>query len=382
MLPVWHGIDQSYLATVHPPLADLLAVSTSNGVEKVADEVSRAIARRRQRPDATTSLTPVAPPADAIIPRQERGKRASSEPRFLGWAWLRNNRTPITVAAIGGALAVIGATALLALPGLFEGGHQTTGGSSVPRASPTALGPRLHDRKRYVADVLSDRPVVYYTFDGPGVGALADGLSTHLPLASARLPRVTGSLGGDKAVHFENNRPFLAISPLAALTGAHPRTVELFFRTTRPTDQTLVDVGAPMTDHKFRIALTDGRQAFAPDAGPGLYIQFWDNDLYVPIGGLSDGRWHYLGLSIAPTSVTTVVDGATEPGGYLWDGKRYTQTRSLQIGVPDTTATSVLIGSARADAVDWSGGFTGDIDEFAIYARALPSASLARHFAS
>jgi hypothetical protein len=50
ILPVWHNIDQRYLVEVAPPLADRLAANTGDGVEHVADEVSRAINRRRLGP--------------------------------------------------------------------------------------------------------------------------------------------------------------------------------------------------------------------------------------------------------------------------------------------------------------------------------------------
>jgi len=43
ILPVWHGIDQQYVSKYSPMLADKLAVSTNNGLTKVAFQVLEAI---------------------------------------------------------------------------------------------------------------------------------------------------------------------------------------------------------------------------------------------------------------------------------------------------------------------------------------------------
>jgi hypothetical protein len=46
--PVWHGIDQHYLAEVGPMPAGRLGVSTTNGIPYVAEELIRALARELQ----------------------------------------------------------------------------------------------------------------------------------------------------------------------------------------------------------------------------------------------------------------------------------------------------------------------------------------------
>lgn len=43
ILPVWHGVDREYVASFSPILADKYAVSTSQGLDRVVDEVTRAI---------------------------------------------------------------------------------------------------------------------------------------------------------------------------------------------------------------------------------------------------------------------------------------------------------------------------------------------------
>jgi len=43
ILPVWHGVDQSFIVRYSPPLAGALAVSTKDGLEKVAAEIMHAV---------------------------------------------------------------------------------------------------------------------------------------------------------------------------------------------------------------------------------------------------------------------------------------------------------------------------------------------------
>jgi hypothetical protein len=48
ILPIWHGLSHEDVAGYSLPLADLLAADMSQGIDAVADQISRAIARRRR----------------------------------------------------------------------------------------------------------------------------------------------------------------------------------------------------------------------------------------------------------------------------------------------------------------------------------------------
>ena len=50
ILPVWHGIDEQYLADVAPMLAGRLGVSTTKGIPRIAQELIRALNRERRAP--------------------------------------------------------------------------------------------------------------------------------------------------------------------------------------------------------------------------------------------------------------------------------------------------------------------------------------------
>ena len=45
ILPVWHGIDEHYLAREAPMLAHRLGVSTHNGIAHVVEQLTRALAK-------------------------------------------------------------------------------------------------------------------------------------------------------------------------------------------------------------------------------------------------------------------------------------------------------------------------------------------------
>jgi hypothetical protein len=59
ILPVWHGIDQQYLADVAPTLAGRLGVSTTQGISVVAKELVRALSRERQAPVDAEGSEPI-----------------------------------------------------------------------------------------------------------------------------------------------------------------------------------------------------------------------------------------------------------------------------------------------------------------------------------
>lgn len=50
VLPVWHEIDEHYLVETAPLLADVLAANTNEGIDSIADQISRAICRRPPGP--------------------------------------------------------------------------------------------------------------------------------------------------------------------------------------------------------------------------------------------------------------------------------------------------------------------------------------------
>ncbi|HEX3688167.1 MAG TPA: toll/interleukin-1 receptor domain-containing protein [Solirubrobacteraceae bacterium] len=65
ILPVWHGIDEQYLADVAPMLAGRVGVSTTKGIPHVAQELIRALDRERRAPTAPDRREPIVRPIEA-----------------------------------------------------------------------------------------------------------------------------------------------------------------------------------------------------------------------------------------------------------------------------------------------------------------------------
>jgi hypothetical protein len=73
ILPVWHGISAAEVAVAAPMLAGLLAVSSAEGAERVADRIARAIDRDRGAERAVSE----APPVEAD--RREANRRVARQ---------------------------------------------------------------------------------------------------------------------------------------------------------------------------------------------------------------------------------------------------------------------------------------------------------------
>jgi hypothetical protein len=59
ILPVWHGIDEKYLADEAPLLADRIGVSTDRGLDHVAAEIIKALERARATSADPTHVVPI-----------------------------------------------------------------------------------------------------------------------------------------------------------------------------------------------------------------------------------------------------------------------------------------------------------------------------------
>lgn len=57
ILPVWHNVDRKYVLKFSPTLADRLAVLTEEGIDKVVEEVLRAVKPSKTRKTAKVSAT-------------------------------------------------------------------------------------------------------------------------------------------------------------------------------------------------------------------------------------------------------------------------------------------------------------------------------------
>jgi hypothetical protein len=87
ILPVWHGVDSSWLAGVAPILADRVGVSTALGIEHVADKLVQALESARESQtagnDSGAGMQSVLVAAEDIV--ASRLNEGSQDPLALWW---------------------------------------------------------------------------------------------------------------------------------------------------------------------------------------------------------------------------------------------------------------------------------------------------------
>lgn len=87
ILPIWHDVDKRLVATYSPILADRLAVSTAEGTERVATEISKVLRQQKERLTAEASR-----PGSAVrLPTPKPEQVGQSPPpitrKKTGWSW-------------------------------------------------------------------------------------------------------------------------------------------------------------------------------------------------------------------------------------------------------------------------------------------------------
>ncbi|MGH2892430.1 MAG: LamG-like jellyroll fold domain-containing protein [Solirubrobacteraceae bacterium] len=243
------------------------------------------------------------------------------------------------------------------------------------------LAPRAAgaDQGGYAQAVLADHPSAFYEFgeaasatsfaDSSGNGNIAtsDGSDHTVPEG----PFGTGQsllIGDDGA----------QTPQLTAMQGDNSRTVELWFRTSESADQCVFSSGSQTANSSFSLCLTDGNQGGAPPPNtPGVYLQTWNADLYIPNLTLTDAAFHYIAATLSASTVSIDVDGHT-PAGFVWNGSSYSSEVAQPFtlpSLPNTTATTTGIGSAG-----WAASFSGEIAFAAIYPAALSVGALNAHY--
>jgi hypothetical protein len=70
ILPIWHNVDREYVLGYSPVLADKLAVSTSEGLDRVVDEIQKAVSKAESLKDAST---------EDVTPPYERPSKGGSK---------------------------------------------------------------------------------------------------------------------------------------------------------------------------------------------------------------------------------------------------------------------------------------------------------------
>jgi hypothetical protein len=339
-------------------------------------------------PAATTTGGASAPAAVLTPPGDPGSRPARRKQRRLAW-----------VAALTALVAASAGTGVaISLTGHHHPQAAATSSHS-PASPPAALGrsgpasPSTSSSPRpdnpavgYAEAVIADHPVAYWQFGAaPGSAGYADssGNGSTLPagLTTLAAPGTRNFAGGistaDGGTH--------TTAPLSPLTGDAPRTVEAWFRTT--STGCIFSAGLAAHAQAFSLCLRPGPVNVPTPGAPGVYFETYDADIFMPIGNLTDGTWHYLALTLTGNKIDIVIDG-TDPQGYIWDGNARMPGGGAYTGLtaqpftlpytPDTAATPLGIATAGLGGI--GGGLVGTITEIAVYTSALPVSELARHY--
>ncbi|HMH58850.1 MAG TPA: LamG domain-containing protein [Galbitalea sp.] len=176
----------------------------------------------------------------------------------------------------------------------------------------------------------------------------------------------TGELPNDSntAATLDGVNDYIRAATTSGLpTGASARTVELWFKTTATTQQSLFAYGSLANTEEFGLWI---------DAG-GTTLTAWGwggaNDAtFTPSAGVEDGKWHQVVETFSGTAITVYIDGVSL-GSQAMTRNTVIDSYGLQIG----------------DVVDPGDGnsgfnFKGSLDEFSIYSAALTQTDVTNHY--
>jgi Concanavalin A-like lectin/glucanases superfamily len=242
-------------------------------------------------------------------------------------------------------------------PGTFRAPFphpRKVGGVSLP--PPLAL-------TDYPTEVMSDSPVGYWRLGDPVGGTTAFESSGRGPngvYTGGYTLGATGALSGDSdtAVTLNGSTGYVALPPSEALNlGGSPITMECWVKTTS-TDahDNLISGYEPegaFAGYGFR--LNNGLLGYYSSAD-GSWRQ-------ATTGGVNDGDWHHVAVTVSGTTVTFYIDGVT--------------AGSPTSAQPGSWAGIRAIGARSNGGEEW---LAGDIDEVAIYPTALSGARILAHY--
>ncbi len=231
----------------------------------------------------------------------------------------------------------------------------------------------------YPGSVIAAQPIAYWQFnDAAGASAYADSSGHGNNLPAGPTTHVSHSGPGNGGAISTAQGGSSTSTPLSPLVGDAPRTAEAWFKTL--SGGCVLVAGTDGHSSAFSLCLMNGPVNSPTPGTPGFYLQTWDADIFIPIPDMTDGRWHYLAVTLTGNTVNIVID-ASQPQGYVWNGTGYGNLTAQPFTLPytpDTGASTVGVGTPGLGGI--SGGLAGVIAQVAIYPRALPVPELISHY--
>jgi hypothetical protein len=163
---------------------------------------------------------------------------------------------------------------------------------------------------------------------------------------------------------FDGTNDYMQATPTTGLPVlAAARSVELWFKTTRTTQQTLFTYGARAGAGEFGLILNSGATSVTAWGGDTA-----TNPVFTLPTAVSDGKWHYIVETYSGTAVDVFIDGAALAAQ---NAVRTTVLDSygFQLGAV------VVPGDANSGF-----NFDGTFDEVAVYTRALSQTDVTNHY--
>lgn len=289
---------------------------------------------------------------------------------------VRSTRASVAIAVLGLAACNAFPDSLLKAIESPDGGGATasdSGGSGAPDASIDAPGTdgSTSLASRYAAEVMRDGPLVYLRLNDKEGAAVArdesghghDGQYAGLGLAFG----INGALADDTAVSFVDGSGMIKMPPEIDFDGFKSFSVEVWFRT-RPNNTQIGYV----VDHQ---QYDPSRTGWALRVGDATNFERWLNGAGVNAIGKAappPEQWHHL---------VAVFAGTPPPA----QQSLYLDGQKIDDGGSDSSlpplGTTFTIGHQNCNCGDAT-AFIGDLDELAIYDKALTSPAIQRHYAA
>jgi hypothetical protein len=154
-----------------------------------------------------------------------------------------------------------------------------------------------------------------------------------------------------------------ATSPSGLPVGAAARSVELWFKTTRTTQQTLFTYGSRAGTGEFGLILNSGATSVTAWGGDAA-----TNPVFTLPSAVSDGKWHYIVETYSGTAVDVFIDGTALAV--------QTAARATVVDAYGFQLGAVVVpGDANSGFY-----FGGTFDEVAVYTRALSQTDVTNHY--
>ena len=207
-----------------------------------------------------------------------------------------------------------------------------------------------------LGDILLTGGTVAVDSAGSNTGAYMNGVTQA----------TNGELQNDNntAATFDGSNDFVQVaSPGGLPIAAAARSVELWFKTTRTTQQALFTYGNPAGAGEFGLILNSGATSVTAWGGSAA-----TNPVFTLPSAVSDGKWHYIVETYSGTAVDVFIDGTALPA-----------QSALRTTVLD--ASGFQLGAVQSAGSTYTGSyFLGSFDEVAVYSKALSATDVTNHY--